>query len=275
MPVGRSIHVLAVAVGALALGATCASAAPAVFTDPAGDTEQGPDVTRVAVGDDGRTLTMGIRIANRDEGPLDTDVYTIYLDTDESRATGDPEHHGADRLVRVAGGAAALEATLARWAGEGWGEGTPSGVTVEWNEPELAVRVGLAGLGDPDGDVRLSVAAAWTGIVDYYDYAPDDQRSSFVYAVGGGTPPDTRPPDTRIVGGPSGATRAHTATFRFAASEPGSTFMCRLDGRAWRACGSPKSYRGLARGRHVFRVAARDRAGNLDPTPAVRAWRVG
>ncbi|HWC32546.1 MAG TPA: hypothetical protein VG709_05400 [Actinomycetota bacterium] len=37
---------------------------------------------------------------------------------------------------------------------------------------------------------------------------------------------------------------------------------------------SPKAYRNVAAGRHVFRVAARDADGDLDLTPAVRGWRV-
>jgi hypothetical protein len=64
------------------------------------------------------------------------------------------------------------------------------------------------------------------------------------------------------------------ATFRFASGEPGSTFSCKLDKRKLRPCTSPKTYKKLAPGRHVFHVKARDRAGNLDSTPAVKRFRI-
>jgi trimeric autotransporter adhesin len=64
------------------------------------------------------------------------------------------------------------------------------------------------------------------------------------------------------------------ATFRFASSEPGSTFVCKLDGKRFRPCASPKTYRKLEPGTHVFRVKARDRARNVDATPAVKRFRI-
>ena len=64
------------------------------------------------------------------------------------------------------------------------------------------------------------------------------------------------------------------ATFRFASGEPGSTFSCKLDKQRFRPCTSPKTYRKLEPGKHVFRVKARDRAGNLDATPAVKRFRI-
>jgi hypothetical protein len=64
------------------------------------------------------------------------------------------------------------------------------------------------------------------------------------------------------------------ATFRFASGEQGSTFSCKLDKKRLRPCTSPKTYKKLEPGRHVFRVKARDRAGNLDATPAVKRFRI-
>ena len=64
------------------------------------------------------------------------------------------------------------------------------------------------------------------------------------------------------------------ATFRFASGEPGSTFSCKLDQKQARPCSSPKTYRKLAPGKYVFRVRARDRAGNLDATPAVKRFKI-
>ena len=64
------------------------------------------------------------------------------------------------------------------------------------------------------------------------------------------------------------------ATFRFASGEPGATFGCKLDRKGFKPCASPKTYKRLAPGTHVFRVRARDRAGNLDATPTVKRFRI-
>jgi trimeric autotransporter adhesin len=64
------------------------------------------------------------------------------------------------------------------------------------------------------------------------------------------------------------------ATFRFASSEQGSTFVCKLDRKRFKRCTSPKTYKKLKPGKHVFRVKARDRAGNVDATPKVKRFRI-
>jgi len=87
-------------------------------------------------------------------------------------------------------------------------------------------------------------------------------------------PEDTTPPNTGISGGPSGTTKATTASFGLNASETVQRFECSLDGATFAPCPSPKSYTGLASGSHTFRVRAVDLAGNVDATPAVRTWTV-
>ena len=57
----------------------------------------------------------------------------------------------------------------------------------------------------------------------------------------------------------------------FAASEVGATFTCSLDGAAYAACTSPAQLT-VAPGPHVFRVVAKDAAGNADATPAEAAF---
>ena len=54
----------------------------------------------------------------------------------------------------------------------------------------------------------------------------------------------------------------------------GATFLCKLDRKPFRACKSPKTYRHLKPGKHRFQVEALDSTGNLDPTPAVRAFKL-
>jgi len=79
-------------------------------------------------------------------------------------------------------------------------------------------------------------------------------------------------PDTAITGGPSGTVATNNAQFTFSSNEPG-TFTCSLDGSST-SCASPQSYAGLPDGPHTFTVAARDIAGNVDPSPATRTWTV-
>jgi Ca2+-binding RTX toxin-like protein len=81
---------------------------------------------------------------------------------------------------------------------------------------------------------------------------------------------DRTPPATRLRHHPavlllaSGARRR--VSFDFAASEPESSFRCKLDRQPWRPCRSPRAY--LVRpGRHVFRTFAIDVAGNRDRSP--------
>jgi len=112
---------------------------------------------------------------------------------------------------------------------------------------------------DGDGD---GVAVRDQGAYEYQPPGPRLPRE------------DTTPPQTTIVKGPGKALAKGIAKFRFRSSEPGSHFRCKLDRRKARACKSPKTYRRLKRGKHVFRVWAIDSSGNKDPTPAKRRFRV-
>jgi DNA-directed RNA polymerase specialized sigma24 family protein len=81
---------------------------------------------------------------------------------------------------------------------------------------------------------------------------------------------DTNPPETAIENGPRHVSHKGSATFSVS-SEAGATFECRLDDHGWGECGQVS---GLSDGKHVLRARARDRAGNVDPTPASWSWRI-
>ena len=87
-------------------------------------------------------------------------------------------------------------------------------------------------------------------------------------------PPDTTAPNTSISSGPAASTTATSASLGFTSSESGASFECKLDSASYGACVSPKAYSGLAVGSHQFSVRAKDAAGNLDSTPALRSWTV-
>jgi hypothetical protein len=90
---------------------------------------------------------------------------------------------------------------------------------------------------------------------------------------GGAPPRDADPPETTIDKAPRKRTRKRKARFEFSSDEPGSTYECKLDRRAFAKCASPFKKK-VKRRKHNFQVRAVDRAGNPDPTPAVHAWKV-
>jgi hypothetical protein len=85
---------------------------------------------------------------------------------------------------------------------------------------------------------------------------------------------DTTPPRTRITHRPKHKVKADHVRFKFHSSEKRSTFRCKFDKKKWRTCTSPKKYKHLKPGKHVFKVRATDAAGNVDPTPAKAKFKV-
>jgi hypothetical protein len=79
-------------------------------------------------------------------------------------------------------------------------------------------------------------------------------------------------PETTITGMSKGG---RTARFAFASDTSGAGFQCRIDGRAFTACASPRQYNGLSSGAHTFHVRAVNAAGTVDPTPAERQFTIG
>jgi hypothetical protein len=53
-----------------------------------------------------------------------------------------------------------------------------------------------------------------------------------------------------------------------------STFLCKLDKKAFATCRSPKTYKNLKPGKHKFQVKARDMTGELDPSPAIQKFKI-
>jgi hypothetical protein len=136
----------------------------------------------------------------------------------------------------------------------------PASEQVGWASVPLIV-VGRTDLGVTSAfnfleDTLVLSGATVTGV----DLAPD--TGSYNYTLTGlappPAPPDTTPPNTRITSAPARVARAARATFGFRSTERGSTFLCRLDRRAWRRCTSPTTFRRpRARAPYVPRPCAR------------------
>jgi hypothetical protein len=148
----------------------------------------------------------------------------------------------------------------------------------------------LANDTDPDGGAKQVTSvtqpahgsAAVTGSgagVSYQPAAGFCGQDSFTYTLNGGSTATVSvtvtcaPPDTRLRRKPPKTTTKHRAKFKFASSEPGSTFSCKLDRKKFRPCTSPATF-SVGVGRHTLKVRAIDKAGNADPTPAAYRWKV-
>jgi hypothetical protein len=80
------------------------------------------------------------------------------------------------------------------------------------------------------------------------------------------------PPTVSIDTKPKSKTRSRTARFAFSADE-NVDFACKVDHKPFRPCGSPKTYRGLKRGKkHQFKVRGTD-SGQQTGT-ATYSWKV-
>jgi hypothetical protein len=86
-----------------------------------------------------------------------------------------------------------------------------------------------------------------------------------------GPPPDEIPPQTTLVSAPSGRRTAAPVSISFTSNKAGSVFQCSLNNAPYHNCVSPQHLTS-ASGNNVFRVFARDVAGNEDATPAVATW---
>ncbi|HEX5712732.1 MAG TPA: hypothetical protein VFX85_05415, partial [Solirubrobacterales bacterium] len=74
---------------------------------------------------------------------------------------------------------------------------------------------------------------------------------------------------------PAARTRAVSARFEFIAPDADVGFACKLDERALEPCGSPRVYRKLKPGKHVFHVYAEAPGESLLYSPAtIYRWRV-
>lgn len=83
-------------------------------------------------------------------------------------------------------------------------------------------------------------------------------------------------PRTRITFAPAARTRSRSPVFRFTDStgQDGTTFQCKVDRKAWRRCSSPLRLKRLSRGKHVLAIKGINGAGEVEPKPVKRAFKV-
>jgi hypothetical protein len=136
--------------------------------------------------------------------------------------------------------------------------------------PALVLAAGELGSGVviqvPDNSVTTLYALA-------VDRAGNDSACSSEPAV---YTEDSAAPRTRITFAPGVKTRDRTPTFRFrdVTGNEHTRFLCKLDRRKFRSCGTPLRLRKLGPGRHTFRVKAVDSAGNREKRASKRRFTV-
>jgi hypothetical protein len=104
---------------------------PVELTDPTGDSNGAPDITRVTVANDlsGMILFL-VQVANRD-GFVANDDVLVYIDSDRSAATGLAERGGGvDYLLRI--DTTGQQFGLARWNGTTFVPTPSTTLRVEW-----------------------------------------------------------------------------------------------------------------------------------------------
>jgi hypothetical protein len=105
------------------------------------------------------------------------------------------------------------------------------------------------------------------GVVASLDREQTEATASYTVAA-----TQTRPLSVVIQSAPSGNVNERAATVSFRASRSSASFLCTLDNHAAAVCSSPRVYRDLSIGAHVFRVVAVD--GRMRSKPAGASWTV-
>jgi hypothetical protein len=186
----RGSPVAAVSLCALLLALPAGASNSATYADSTGEDPAGPDITSVVVSnDDTGLITFQVNISNRPAMTPDMGVL-IYLDTDDNRATGDPQAYGAEYVIELDPGFV----DLFQWQGSNYGNSAAQA-------PSLVYSYGSAGAtikikaSDLGGSKLLNfVAAALSGLaVDangnpnyanvHVDFAPDPGHGAFTYQV--------------------------------------------------------------------------------------------
>ena len=135
-----------------------------------------------------------------------------------------------------------------------------------------------AGAGKAACQLTYTPGAVGTGshkITASYGGELNHQASQGSTQVAVSAPPvAAQAPNTLLKKKPRKKTAARTAKFTFASDQPGVTFQCKLDKKAFKPCRSPFKAKRLKAGRHSFQVKAVNAQGLADPTPAVFRWKV-
>ncbi|HET9592640.1 MAG TPA: hypothetical protein VFP17_06975 [Solirubrobacterales bacterium] len=209
-----------------------------------------------------------------------------------------PESPGESTTPRVLGDAAGNSSVKLYTSEDCSGEPVATGTAAELLSPGLSVTVAPSSLTTFRATAEAEgFVSACSQPVSYVQAAggPGGGEGSEVEDVQGSsggtsastptsgeTPPPPRPgqtyltPRTRITFAPASKTRSRSPVFRFvdATGQGGTSFKCKVDRKPWRSCGSPLRLKKLSRGRHVVAIEAVNGAGEVEPAPVKRSFKV-
>lgn len=94
----------------------------------------------------------------------------------------------------------------------------------------------------------------------------DDTPAEHLWSI------DTVAPITTLTEVPPAADNSTMVRFSFMTNEMFSTFECSLDAAAFAPCRTGDTFGPVSDGAHSFSVRAKDRAGNVDASPAIHTW---
>lgn len=148
--------------------------------------------------------------------------------------------------------------------------------TEKFSFPGVQIRQG------PEGNIFYSqLFGAGAGTIHRIVYNKPSEPSPRDNGGGGGgsggsnppppPPPTYKPP--KISKRPQKTTTSRTGKFVFKA-EPGLRFRCKIDGKKFSSCHSPRTYKNLKLGKHSFRVYAADAAGNRLTKNTTFSWKI-
>jgi hypothetical protein len=149
--------------------------------------------------------------------------------------------------------------------------GTPAGAIPDGSALRRTIEPGCGTLLEAADDHNDSAR-------DFFVAAPNPRPNSVAPTeapcASPGPPPQPHPPQSILRRKPAKRTRDRTPTFSFLSSQKGSSFECALDRHRFRRCRSPFTARPLPPGRHRFAVRARNGDGEVDPSPASYGFRI-
>lgn len=191
--IALALTLIAVAVApAIALGSSARSATNSTtFPDSVGEDALAPDITNTIVSnDDAGNITLQIAVSNRPALTADM-AMAIFLDTDQSSATGDPQGliPGTDYLIQLLPG----QVDLFQWNGSDYVSApSQASLTFSYDATGPIIRVSAADLGKAKVlNFALVVLSGITtdaqGNLDFTnahrDFAPDFGHGAFTYQV--------------------------------------------------------------------------------------------
>jgi hypothetical protein len=196
----------------------------------------------------------------------------------QSSASGTGALSGATiRVFRKKTAAAGeLESTLGEATADGSGAWKvtyagqiPTGTSVAATQTSAAGGTSELSIATTAADPVIVVDPGKKGKGD--DPKPDKEKPRCKNMTGKCSPGEVL--ETTITKAPKARTHSTTARFKFSSTTKGAKFECKLDRKKFKPCKSPKTYKGLKPGKHVFKVRA-VKGKSVDPTPAKRKFKI-